>query len=216
MKVGFVIPTLNEETNLMFLLPELRKEIPNATIIIVDDISTDKTVDVARKYRALVPYTFRRRGLGVSYAEGLGKAYYEHDCRVIVQLDADHPTSCIVEMIETLKKDKLDMIIGHEMGTRTITSNVASWLARNLLGLNFKQPTCGFMVFTKDFLERLNLRKIKSKGDAFHMELLFEAVRMGAKIGEVDFKGKTHEKASIKRSLFWLWEFLKILSRRIF
>lgn len=216
MKVCVLIPCLNEQENLESLLPALRELLPNLTVIIIDDLSSDKTVEVARKYKAIVPFTYMKRGLGRSYAEGLGKAYYEHDCRVIVQLDADHPTDCIVEMIETLKKDKIDMVIGHEVGTRTITSKGASWLARNFLGLKFKQPTCGFMVFTKDFLERLNLRKIKSKGDAFHMELLFEAVRMGAKIGEFDFAGSAHEKASIKRSLFWLWEFFKILCRRIF
>jgi dolichol-phosphate mannosyltransferase len=205
MSVGIVIPTLNEEKNLEKLLPALREYFNGAKIIIVDDQSKDATVDVARSYDCIVLKAYQRRGLGNSYKEGLLTAL-TLDCEIIVQLDADHPARPAFEMVNTLLAKEDDMIIGIETGSRTLHSKVASWIARNYLGLDFKQPTCGYMVFSAGFLSRLDVSTLKSRGDAFHLELLYKASKMSSKIEEVRFQGVAHEKASYNRVLRWLWE----------
>ena len=48
------IPAWNEQDNLPDVLAELRREIPGADVLVVDDGSTDRTADVAREHGAEV------------------------------------------------------------------------------------------------------------------------------------------------------------------
>jgi len=220
MKLAIVIPTINEEANLKVLLPKINSLFPSAKIFVIDDLSTDDTVAVAKKYQCIIPYTVAKRGLGMSYAEGVARAFYEHECDIVATMDADHPAEALQAMWTVFELEYFDfehgvsMCIGHELGTRRITSIGASWIAKKLLGIKYiRQPTCGLMMFSKDLIDKIGLRNIKSESDTWHLELLFLAIKKRAKIAEVNFNGIKHGRASLLRTMNWLDEVVGIKIR---
>lgn len=215
MNVAFVIPTLNEEDNLKITLPEIKRIFPGAPIIVVDDFSTDSTVEVAKKY-AWVPESeiLKRRGLGRSYKEGIVLINCVCNPDAVVIMDADHPVAPISAMLTYLYLDDFDIIIGSEIGSRSRASKVASYIARKVLGIKLSQPTCGLMAIKKNvFTDMIDVKNLKSKGDAFHLELLYRAKKAGARIKEIEFVGIAKEhtsNSSLKRVSKWLYEVLKM------
>jgi len=223
MKLGIVIPTRNEAENLRFTLPRIKDLYPGALIFLIDDMSDDGTIDIGREHGAIIPPTFKKRGLGRSYREGLAMAYCKYGCNVVIHLDADHPIEALPSFVEKLSKEEYDVAIGVDVKGKRLSRKVAVSLGRRFLGLEkFRHVTCGYMGYTREFLETLNLRRIKSRGDGFHFEMLYEANRLGVKIAEVPFKGKRGRDTrflkifdvSPKRALSWLWTFTRLFVRR--
>lgn len=223
MKLGIVIPTRNEAENLRYTLPGIRHLYPNALIFLIDDMSDDGTIEIGREHGAIIPYTFKKRGLGRSYREGLAMAYYKYGCNVVIHLDADHPVEALPSFVKKLSKEEYDVAVGVDVKGKRLSRKVAVFLGRRFLGLKkFRHVTCGYMGYTKEFLEALNLRRIKSKGDGFHLEMLYEANRLGVKIAEVPFRGKRGRETrflkifdvSPKRVFSWLWTFTRLFVRR--
>lgn len=68
------IPAWNEEQNLAGVLHELRKELPDADVLVVDDGSTDRTPHIAREQGADVLSFGENRGLRAAIAAGYGYA----------------------------------------------------------------------------------------------------------------------------------------------
>jgi glycosyltransferase involved in cell wall biosynthesis len=64
------IPAWNEEDNLPGVLDELRRELPDADVLVVDDGSTDRTAEVAREHGAEVLSFGENRGLRAGIAAG--------------------------------------------------------------------------------------------------------------------------------------------------
>ena len=64
------IPAWNEEENLPAVLDDLRRELPGADVLVVDDGSTDGTAEVARRHGAEVLSLGTNRGLPIGIASG--------------------------------------------------------------------------------------------------------------------------------------------------
>ena len=88
------IPAWNEEENLPAVLEELRRELPDADVLVVDDGSTDRTAEVARAHGAEVLSLGSNRGLQIGIAAGYRWAL-EHDYAYCGRIDADgqHPAA---------------------------------------------------------------------------------------------------------------------------
>ena len=204
-KIGIVIPTLNEEENLKQLLPELKKILPHAQVIIMDDLSKDDTVEVAKQFGAYVPKTYVEKGYGMSLIEGIWRAFAQFDCDLVIQMDADHPAEAVKELF----KVNADLVLGCEKGSR-FTRGFACWLARNFLGLKFKHPTCGLRLWTRKALQKLPWFLMKAKGFSIQIETLYYAKQQGLKIKEVLFEGRKHKKLPIRRIFEWLGTFFRL------
>ena len=90
------IPAWNEEQNLPAVLDELRRELPDADVLVVDDGSTDRTAAVAREHGAEVLSFGENRGLRAGIAAGYTWAL-EHGYAYCGRVDADGqhpPRSC--------------------------------------------------------------------------------------------------------------------------
>lgn len=92
-KVGIILPTLNEKSNLQILLPEIIVLHPEAHIIIVDDNSTDGTHEYfADNFKNLsnVEMIIRNQRMGIGSAHKFGlRRGIELGCDYLVTLDAD-------------------------------------------------------------------------------------------------------------------------------
>jgi glycosyltransferase involved in cell wall biosynthesis len=107
------IPAWNEEDNLPGVLDNLHAELPDVDVLVVDDGSTDLTVDVARAHGAEVHSLGGNLGLRVGIAAGYRWAL-EHDYAYCGRVDADgqHPAHELARLLELVRSDQCDVAVG--------------------------------------------------------------------------------------------------------
>jgi glycosyltransferase involved in cell wall biosynthesis len=112
------IPAWNEEENLPAVLRDLRKEIPEADLLVVDDGSVDRTADVALEHGAEVLSFGENRGLRAAIAAGYGYAA-EHGYAYCGRVDADgqHPVNELEKLLDLVRSGKCDVAVGSRFAT---------------------------------------------------------------------------------------------------
>ncbi len=107
------IPAWNEEANLPAVLEEVRGELPDADVLVVDDGSTDRTADVARAHGAEVLSFGVNRGLRAGIAAGYGYAL-DHGYELCGRVDADgqHPAAELHLLLDRVRTGTCDVAVG--------------------------------------------------------------------------------------------------------
>jgi glycosyltransferase involved in cell wall biosynthesis len=107
------IPAWNEEQNLPAVLDGLRRELPDADVLVVDDGSTDRTAEIARASGAEVLSFAQNRGLKNGIAAGYRWAL-EHGYAYCGRLDADgqHPPQELARLLRLIREDRCDVAVG--------------------------------------------------------------------------------------------------------
>ena len=119
-EISIILPVLNEEENLKFLIPDILRilgeiGISDHEIIVVDDNSTDNTCEIVNEFissNLSVVYKLRSgvKSLPLSIFEGIEIAKYEN----VLWLDADGSMDAesIKTILNTFFKDNCDVVIG--------------------------------------------------------------------------------------------------------
>ena len=116
MKLVVQIPCLNEEKTLPLVLNSIPKKIPGIDeiiILIIDDGSTDKTVEVAKKLGVKhFVYHVRNQGLGRAFHDGMLKSL-ELGADIMVNTDGDnqYPQNRIPDLVAPIIKGEADIVI---------------------------------------------------------------------------------------------------------
>ena len=124
--ISVVVPTKNEEKNLPNLLNALTSQtLEPDEIIVVDDFSTDRTVEIAKQYGCKV-YKVRST---IGYARHYGTLKAKGD--IILQTDADAiPVKTWVQtMSEAIQKYDADIVSGCIIKTNTLTERLIQTIA---------------------------------------------------------------------------------------
>jgi glycosyltransferase involved in cell wall biosynthesis len=107
------IPAWNEEASIVGVIDDVRKSMPGADILVVDDGSTDATVALAQGAGALVASLPFNQGLGAAlqtgyiYAMGEGYEFCAH-----LDADGQHPPAEVARLLEEVYADRADLVIG--------------------------------------------------------------------------------------------------------
>lgn len=147
MKISIVIPAKNEAQNLENFLPRLLKQAEGAECIVVNDGSTDNTVDVCKEHGVNVishPYS---KGNGAAIKTGARAASGD----VIVFLDGDgqHKPEDIPRLLAELDKG-FDMVVGardrasQADSYRALANGIYNSLSSTITGQNILDLTSGF------------------------------------------------------------------------
>ena len=181
--ITVIIPALNEESTVAIVI-QLAKQSPNVTeVIVVDDKSLDKTVEVARNAGAIV-ITSTKLGKGASMKDGVLVAKNE----IVVYLDADITTyqQNVIEVLTTpLLNDQADFTKAYF--TRQ-AGRVTELVAKPLLSIlnpgfpSFQQPLSGMIAGRKSLLEKCEFEE----GYGVDIGILMDMHNMGARITEVN------------------------------
>jgi glycosyltransferase involved in cell wall biosynthesis len=112
------IPAWNEEQSLPAVLGELRQELPEVDLLVVDDGSTDRTAHLAREQGAKVLSFPEHRGLRAAIAAGYGYGV-EHGYAFCGRVDADaqHPIRELRSLLELVRAGKCDVAVGSRYAT---------------------------------------------------------------------------------------------------
>lgn len=197
-KLSVVVPAYNEEANLEKCIQNIQTVLKALKIehevIIVDDGSTDKTGEIAetlaKKYKSLnVVHNKPNRGYGGSLKSGFAKASKEWI--VFFPADNQFDFSEIHKFIEVQQKTNADIISGirphggHDPIHRLIVRWAWNTGLRALFGHIASDVDCGFKLFRRSILERVNM---PSDGAMIDTQLLAGARARDMKIEEIEIK----------------------------
>ncbi|HEX3262312.1 MAG TPA: glycosyltransferase family 2 protein [Solirubrobacterales bacterium] len=163
MKLVIQIPCLNEETTLPRVLGELPRELRGFDEIewlVVDDGSTDRTVEVARAHGVdhIVRLT-NNKGLAAAFQAGVD-ACLKLGADVIVNTDADHQYQGddIPKLVEPILDGRADMVVGdrqvkdveHFSDSKKLLQRLGSWVVRRASGTGVPDTTSGFRAYNRE------------------------------------------------------------------
>ena len=159
--LSIILPAKNEEYGLGIVLPELCKKFPDAEIIVVDDGSTDGTVDICKKYG--VTFISHPYSIGNGAAVKTGARHASGEVLVFMDADSQHKPSDISALL--LKMDEgYDMVVGARSDSsqasfgRLIANRLYNRMASIVVGHKIDDLTSGFRaVKAKKFKEFLYL-----------------------------------------------------------
>lgn len=108
-----IVPAWNEELTVGTVVRELRATVPDATVLVVNDGSTDRTTEVAREAGAQVLELPINLGVGGAMRAGY-KYAFRNGFDLAVQHDADgqHDPASIGVMVEHMRAEQADVVIG--------------------------------------------------------------------------------------------------------
>ena len=146
-KLSIILPAKNEEYGLGIILPELREKFSGQEIIVVDDGSTDATVDICMKHDVTVvshPYS-----IGNGAAVKTGARHASGETLVFMDADSQHKPSDINALL--LKMDEgFDMVVGARSDSsqasfgRLIANRLYNQIASIVVGHKIEDLTSGF------------------------------------------------------------------------
>jgi hypothetical protein len=112
------IPAWNEEENLPAVLADLRTELPDVDVLVIDDGSTDRTAEVAQEHGADVVSFGENRGLRAAIAAGYRYAA-DHGYAYCGRVDADgqHPVTELRALLELVRSGEYDVAVGSRFAT---------------------------------------------------------------------------------------------------
>lgn len=215
MRTLVVLPTYNEAENIVEVLRRLRRAVPLADILVVDDASPDGTAEIARTIAAElagVDVLMRagKLGLGSAYRDGFIEAL-RRGYEVVVEMDGDlsHDPAALPGLLRAVEGGA-DLAVGsryipggsipHWSLRRRALSRWGNRYARCVLNLPLADTTSGFRAYHGDILAKLDLSSIQSDGYGFQIEMAYRVARMGGGIVEVPIEFAERTRGASKMS----------------
>lgn len=168
MKLIIQIPCWNEEKLIEKTIASISKDIEGVDevkIVIIDDGSTDSTVEVAKRTNVdRIVKLPRHKGLASAFTHGV-EAALEMDGDILVNTDADlqYPSEMIVDLIKPILNGSADIVIGNRLDSKPrpfgfikmFFQRLGSFIVRLFSGTNVKDAASGFRAFSRDAMKTL-------------------------------------------------------------
>lgn len=169
MRLVVQVPCLNEEATLPAVLESIPKRIPGIDeiiVLVIDDGSTDRTVEVAKAHG--VTQFVRHagnRGLGRSFHDGAQRAL-ELGADILVNTDGDnqYPQERITDLVQPIIAGTADIVIAdrqvhtveHFSAAKIRLQKLGSRIVNRVAGTKVTDATSGFRAYSRDSLMLLN------------------------------------------------------------
>ena len=162
MKKLVIIPAYNEEGNIIKTVTDIKKNAPDFDYVIINDCSTDTTLEICREHGFHVIDLPVNMGIGggvqTGYLYALRNGY-----DIAVQFDGDgqHNARYLNEMAQVLEQEKLDMVIGsryiqrkgfQSSGIRRVGIRYFTALIKIVTGNRITDPTSGMRMVNREVI----------------------------------------------------------------
>lgn len=178
-RIAVLVPCYNEEVTVGKVVADFRKALPQATIYVYDNNSTDLTARIAREAGATVVPS-PRQGKGFVVRQMFDEI--DADLYVLVDGDDTYPAEEAGRLIETLRQQGADMVVGsrlsefdaesfrkfHQVGNHMLTGFVSLLFRTRVVDM-----LSGYRVFTRRFVKSIPL---ESRGFEIETELTLQSV----------------------------------------
>lgn len=179
-KIAILIPCYNEAATIEKVVTDMKTALPEATVYVYDNNSTDGTAEIARRAGAVVRQ---------EYAQGKGnvirRMFREVDAECYLMTDGDdtYPAEFAEELCRQVLEKQADMVVGDRLSSTYFTENkrpfhnMGNSLVRGAINLIFrtdiKDVMTGYRAFSYNFVKTF---PVLSKGFEIETEMTIHAV----------------------------------------
>ncbi len=186
-RVAVLLPCYNEEASVAQTIRSFRAAVPDATIYVCDNNSTDRTVEIALAEGSVV-LSERSKGKGCVVRRMFGDI--EADYYIMADGDATYDASVAPLLLKKAMSERLDMVVGcreeqdsdayrhgHRFGNHVLTRTLSAFFGRS-----FSDILSGYRVFSRRFVKSF---PAFSNGFEIETEISVHALRLRMPVGEV-------------------------------
>ena len=201
-KIAVLIPCYNEGLTIGKVITDLRNALPEATVFVFDNNSTDRTPEIAHSLGAIVVKE-KRQGKGFVVQSMFRKI--DADIYVMIDGDDTYDISMVNGMIDMIIKDSADMVVGNRLKTysthafrplHTFGNKLVRFLINKLFKSKLRDIMSGFRVMNRSFTKNIN---IMSSGFEVETEMSIKALKYGYVIKEMDINYRERPVGSISK-----------------
>jgi len=219
--VAVIVPCYNEAATVASVVRSFREVLPGAAVYVFDNMSTDGTAELARAAGADVVVA-TRRGKGSVVRKMFSEV--ESDIYLMVDGDGTYEPEAAVEMIDRLRRDALDMVIGARVPSdregreypsgHVIGNRFFSWLYRWLFDAQIDDAFSGYRAMSRRFVKSF---PATTSGFDIETELLAHASELKLEFTEVPAKyysrpeGSDSKLGTYRDGIRILWSALRLV-----
>tara|TARA_Y100000294_G_C8512241_1_gene319308 strand:- start:108 stop:857 length:750 start_codon:yes stop_codon:yes gene_type:complete len=207
LKVAVVMPAFNAEKTLEKTLNDIPEGVVD-DIILVDDVSKDNTVELAKKLNIFV---FEHQ-INLGYG-GNQKTCYKlalergADIVVMIHPDYQYDSSLLPYLVEQIRHDRFDIMLGSRIRTRKealaggmplykyLANRILTLFENIVTGLDLSEFHTGFRAYSKKSLSIIPY-ELNSNDYVFDSEFLIQAIALNLRIGEYPVPVRYFDEAS--------------------
>lgn len=202
-KIAVLIPCYNESKTIEKVIKDYKKVLPEATIYVYDNNSTDNTDKIAKKAGAIVCYEYKQ-GKG-NVIRSMFKDI-QADCYLMIDGDDTYPKENAKEMCKLILEKKADMVIGDRLSStyfkenKRLFHNFGNKLVRRLINILFKSNVrdimTGYRAFSYEFVKTF---PVLSKGFEIETEMTIHALDKNFLLKEIPVEYRDRPKGSVSK-----------------
>ena len=202
MKTAVLIPCYNEATSIEKVINDFKQQLPDATIYVYDNNSTDNTADIARRAGAVVKHEFRQ-GKG-NVVRSMFRDI-DADCYLMVDGDDTYPAENAKEMCQ-LVEEGADMVIGDRLSSTYFTENkrpfhndgnrLVRFLINKIFNKNIHDIMTGYRALSHTFVKNF---PIISRNFEIETEMTIHALDKNFLIRELKINYRDRQEGSVSK-----------------
>lgn len=179
-KIAVLIPCYNESQTIEKVVSDWKKELPEATIYVYDNNSSDNTAEIARNAGAIVRYEYQQGKGNV-----IRRMFREIDAECYLMIDGDdtYPAEFGREMVSKVLERDVDMVVGDRLSSTYFEENkrpfhnfgnsLVRGTINRLFKSNIRDIMTGYRAFSYQFVKTF---PVLSKGFEIETEMSIHAV----------------------------------------
>ena len=203
-KIAVLLPCYNEEQTIEKVIRDFQRELPEATIYVYNNNSTDKTAEIASSIEGVVVRNEYRQGKGNVIRSMFRQI--DADCYIMADGDDTYPAEHAREMARLVLEENMDMVIGDRLSSTYFVENkrafhnfgnrLVRWLINKLFAGDVKDIMTGYRAFSYDFVK---LMPIESNGFEVETEMTINALDKKFNICEIPVQYRDRPEGSVSK-----------------
>lgn len=202
-KIAVLIPCYNEAKTVRKVVEDFKRVLPEATIYVYDNNSTDKTAEIAREAGAVVRYE-RKQGKG----NVIRRMFRDIDAECYIMTDGDdtYPAEYAQEMCNAVLDKNVDMVVGDRLSSTYFTENKRAFhnlgnvLVRGLINIIYngkiRDVMTGYRAFSYEFVKTF---PVLSKGFEIETEMTIHALDKNMSVENVIIQYRDRPEGSVSK-----------------
>lgn len=202
-KIAVLIPCYNEEKTIAKVAKDAKEALPEATIYVYDNNSTDQTVELALEAGAVVRHEYKQGKGNV-----IRRMFREIDAQCYLMIDGDdtYPLDCAREICDLVLNHQADMVVGDRLSSTYFTENkrpfhnfgnsLVRWSINKLFHSNIKDIMTGYRAFNYKFVKTF---PVLSSGFEIETEMTIHAVNFKMQVENVVVDYRDRPEGSVSK-----------------
>ena len=202
-KIAVLIPCYNEEKTIKKVVRDWKKELPEATIYVYNNNSTDRTAEIAKEAGAVVRDEYQQGKGNV-----IRRMFREIDAQCYVMIDGDdtYPAEFGREMVDKVLERKVDMVVGDRLSSTYFEENkrpfhnfgnsLVRGTINRLFRSNIRDIMTGYRAFSYQFVKTF---PVLSKGFEIETEMTIHSVDKNFKLLEMPVQYRDRPQGSVSK-----------------